>query len=154
MFDLERMKEALDSPSFRMPAGLNNEQKKFLFSLASKNEKVYRQIECLTDENMKESVKELMYSKKLWDSEILTVGGVSYFKLENPDYKKTSDGNLFKSIYRVSMTKRGNGTLLKFRIKTANGEIFSVQSKTYGEAQFVVDTVFGKNMYSVSQMIS
>ena len=153
MFDLERMKEAVESPSFRMPVGLNYEQKSFLFKLASKDEKTYRQLECLTDENMKGSIKELMFTKKEWDSEILSEGGISYYYPKNPELRTTSDDKPFKSRYRVSMSSRGNEKLLKFRIKTASGAIFSVASKTCGEAQFVVDDLFGKNMYRVSQML-
>lgn len=153
MFDLENMKEAVEIPSFHMPLGLNKEQKRFLILLAAKDDKTYREIETLNDENMKGSIKEMMFDKREWDSEILTSGGISYYTLENPDKRTTSDGTLFKKKYRVSMTQKRKGKLLKFRIKTASGEIFSVASKTCGEAQFVVDSLFGKNMYSVSQMI-
>lgn len=154
MFDLERMKEAVEQESFRMPVGLNAEQKRFAIKLASKDEALYRQIESLTDENMKGSIKELMYNKKLWDSEILKVGGISYYALPNPEKRTTSDGKLFKEKYRVSMTSKVCSKVLKFRVKTASGAIFSVASKTFGEAQMVVDSVFGKNMYRVSQMLN
>lgn len=153
MFDLERMKEAMESPSFRVPVGLHKEQTRFLILLSTKNEKVYREIETLTDENMKGSIKELMYAKKEWDSEVLTVGGISYYALPNPEGRTTSDGKLFKPKYRVAMTSKTCDKLLKFRIKTASGAIFSVASKTCGEAQMVVDSVFGSGMYRVSQML-
>ena len=153
MFDLERMKDAMESRSFRMPTGLSNEQKKFLFILASKNEKLYSQIESLSDEGMKGSIKELMYAKKEWDSEILSEGGISYYELQNPEKRTTSDGKLFKAKYRVSCTKNREGKLLKFRVKTPSDEILSVQSKTCSEAQSVVDSLFGKGMFRVSQML-
>lgn len=151
MFDLEEMKNAVEGETFRVPSGLNLEQMKFLLLLP---EDTHRDLQFLTDENMKASIRELMVEKKVWDSEVLETGGVSYFKLYNPEKRTTSDGTLFKSKYRVAMTKRGKGKLLKFRIKTASGEIFSVAAKTCGEAQMVVDSIFGKGMYSVSQMLS
>lgn len=153
MFDLDRMKEALEGESFRVPTGLSREQLSFLIKLASSNDKVYREIETLTDENMKGSIKEMMYDKKQWDSEVLKTGGISYYSPPNPDMKTTSDGKLYKTRYRVAMTSKNCDKLLKFRIKTASGDIFSVASKTCGEAQLVVDSVFGSNMYRVSQML-
>ena len=102
---------------------------------------------------MKGSIKELMFSKKEWDSEILSEGGISYYYPKNSELRTTSDDKPFKGRYRVSMSSRKNEKLLKFRIKTASGDIFSVASKTCGEAQFVVDDLFGKNMYRVSQML-
>lgn len=151
MFDLEEMKNAVEGETFRVPSGLNLEQMKFLLLLS---EDTHRDLQFLTDENMKASIRELMVEKKVWDSEVLETGGVSYYKLDNPEKRTTSDGTLFKSKYRVAMTERGKGKLLKFRIKTASGEIFSVAAKTCGEAQMVVDSIYGKGMYSVSQMLS
>ena len=151
MFDLEEMKNAVEGETFRVPSGLNLEQMKFLLLLP---EDTHRDLQFLTDENMKASIRELMVEKKVWDSEVLETGGVSYYKLYNPEKRTTSDGTLFKSKYRVAMTERGKGKLLKFRIKTASGEIFSVAAKTCGEAQMVVDSIYGKGMYSVSQMLS
>ncbi len=153
MFNLERMKEAVDSPSFRMPVDLSNEQKLFLLDLASKDEKTYRQLECLTDANFKLSIKELMYKKKRWDSEILEVGGVSYYSPTYPEKLLNSEGSPYKAKYRVAKTSRECDKLLKFRVKTADGKIFSVASKTQGEAQYVVDNLFGKGHYRVSQML-
>lgn len=153
MFDLEKMKEAVEIPSFHMPLGLNKEQKRFLILLAAKDDKTYREIETLNDENMKGSIKEMMFDKREWDSEILTSGGISYYTLENPDKRTTSDGKLFKTKYRVAMTSRNCDKLLKFRIKTASGAIFSVAAKTCGESQLVVDSIFGAGMYRVSQML-
>lgn len=153
MFDLERMKEAMSQEDFRMPTGLHKEQKRFLIKLASNDKKLYRQIGCLTDENMKGSIREIMYNKKLWDDEILLSGGVSYYNIENAENRCTADGKPFKAKYRVAMTSRDCDKLLKFRIKTASGAIFSVGSKTFGEAQLVVDEIFGSGMYRVSQML-
>lgn len=154
MLDIEYIKEAVESPSFRMPSGLEREQKRFLIKLASTNEKLYRELELFNDDLMKESVIELMFEKKVWNPEILEVGGISYYELKNPEGRTTADGKLFKNKYRVAMTRNGKGKLLKFRIKTASGEIFSVASKTCGEAQYLVDSIFGKSMYRVSQMLN
>lgn len=150
MFDLERMKEAVESESFRVPTNLTTEQMRFLILLP---EKTHREIQSLTDENMKGSIKELMFKKKVWDEEILTEGGVSYYKLDNPEQRRTSDGTPYKEKYRVACTKKREGKLLKFRVRTPTDEIFSVQAKTCGEAQFVVNSVFGAGMFRVSQML-
>ena len=42
---------------------------------------------------------------------------------------------------------------LKFKIKDASGNVFSVASKTCGEGQAIVDSIYGKGHYKVSQMI-
>lgn len=151
MFDLERMKKAVEGETFRVPSGLNLEQMRFLFLLPVET---HRNLQFLTDENMKGSIRELMLEKKVWDSEVLETGGVSYYKLGNHEKRTTSDGTPFKSKYRVAMTEHRKGKLLKFRIKTASGELFSVAAKTCGEAQMVVDEIFGKGMYNVSQMLN
>lgn len=153
MFDLERMKKAAEIPSSYVPLVMNKEEKIFLILPPAQDDKTNLEIETLNDENMKGSIKEMMFDKKEWDSDILTSGGISYYTLENPDKRTTSDGKLFKTRYRVAMTSRNCDKLLKFRIKTASGAIFSVAAKTCGEAQYVVNSIFGKNMYSVSQMI-
>ena len=153
MFDLARMEEALKGESFRVPTGVTREQLRFLINLSGSNEKLYREIETLTDENMKGSVVELMYAKKVWNDEILDKGGVSYWQLDNPEKRATSDGKLFKAKYRVAMTSRECDVKLKFKVKTASGSVFSVAAKTCAEAQMVVDAVFGRGMYRVSQML-
>ena len=75
--------------------------------------------------------------KKEWDEDILTDGGISYYKLNN-------------KWYRVSVCDGDNDIILKFKIKTALDKTLSVSAKTLKEAQSVVDDLFGKGKYIVS----
>ena len=88
-----------------------------------------------------------MNSKK-WNEEILVSGGVSYF------YPTKSDDAELKDRYRVSMTyKREHTKKLKYRVRLANGELFSVAAKSIREAQAVVDELFSKGHYRVSEQL-
>ena len=75
--------------------------------------------------------------KKEWNEDILTGGGVSYYKLND-------------KCYRVSVCDGDNDVILKFKIKTALDKTLSVSAKTLKEAQSVVDDLFGKGKYIVS----
>ena len=75
--------------------------------------------------------------KKEWNEDILTDGGVSYYKLND-------------KCYRVSVCNNDNDTILKFRFKDALGRWVSVSAATLKEAQSVVDDIFGKHKYTVS----
>jgi hypothetical protein len=75
--------------------------------------------------------------KKEWDEDILTDGGISYYKLNN-------------KWYRVSVCNNDNDIVLKFRFKDAIGRWVSVSAKSIKEAQSVVDGIFGKHKYTVS----
>ena len=75
--------------------------------------------------------------KKEWDENILTDGGVSYYKLND-------------KWYRVSVCNGDNDIILKFKIKTALDKTLSVSAKSIKEAQSVVDDLFGKGKYIVS----
>ena len=75
--------------------------------------------------------------KKEWNDDILTDGGVSYYKLNDKWYK-------------VSVCNGDNDIILKFKIKTALDKTLSVSAKTLKEAQAVVDDLFGKGKYIVS----
>ena len=75
--------------------------------------------------------------KKEWNEDIITDGGVSYYKLNNKWYK-------------VSVCNNDNDTILKFRFKDAMGRWVSVSAKSIKEAQQVVDDIFGKGKYTVS----
>ena len=75
--------------------------------------------------------------KKEWNDDILTEGGISYYRLNGKWYK-------------VSVCDGGNDVVLKFKIKTALDKTLSVSAKTLKEAQSVVDDLFGKGKYIVS----
>ena len=75
--------------------------------------------------------------KKEWNEDILTDGGVSYYKLND-------------KWYRVSVCDGDNDVILKFRFKDAVGRWVSVSTKSIKEAQSVVDDLFGKGKYIVS----
>ena len=80
--------------------------------------------------------------KKEWDEDILTDGGVSYYKMND-------------KCYRVSVCGNDNDVILKFRFKDAIGRWVSVSARTLREAQQVVDSIYGtskdgKHKYTVS----
>ena len=75
--------------------------------------------------------------KKEWNEDILTDGGVSYYRLND-------------KWYQVSVCNGDNDIILKFKIKTALDKTLSVSAKTLKEAQSVVDDLFGKGKYIVS----
>lgn len=85
---------------------------------------------------------------KKWNEEILIQGGLSYF------YPTKSDNVELKDRYRVAMTyKREHSKKLKYKVKLANGELFSVAAKTMGEGQAVVNQLFGRGHYRVSEQL-
>lgn len=87
-------------------------------------------------------------SDKKWNEEILVSGGVSYYY---PD--KSGDAEL-KGRYRVAMTyKREHTKKLKYKVRLANGELFSVAAKSIREAQTVIDQLFGRGHYRVSEQL-
>ena len=80
--------------------------------------------------------------KKEWDEDILTDGGISYYKLNN-------------KWYRVSVCGGDNDVVLKYWFKNALGIKVSVSTKTLKEAQAVVNDIYGvskdgKGKYIVS----
>ena len=75
--------------------------------------------------------------KKEWNENVLTEGGISYYKLND-------------KWYRVSVCDGDNDVILKFKIKSALGKTLSVSARTYQEAQSVIDDIFGKGKYIVS----
>ena len=109
---------------------------------------------------------EEMFKAKLWNVDVLNQGGVSYYYPTDDMKDKTPT---LKNRYRVALTLSPTSPLrrkailegkedmsllkpLKFKIKDASGNIFSVASKTCGEAQAIVDSIYGKGHYKVSQM--
>ena len=75
--------------------------------------------------------------KKEWDENILDVGGISYYKMNN-------------KWYRVSVCNNDNDIVLKYWFKNALGVKVSVSTATLKEAQAVVNDIFGKHKYTVS----
>ena len=94
------------------------------------------------------TVSDSNMTDKKWNEEILIQGGVSFY------YPTKSDTVELKDKYRVAMTyKREYTKKLKYKVKLANGELFSVAAKSIKEAQAVVDELFGARMYRVSEMM-
>ena len=75
--------------------------------------------------------------KKEWNENVLTEGGISYYKLND-------------KWYRVSVCNNDNDVVLKFRFKDAMGRWVSISAGALKEAQQVVDDIFGKGKYTVS----
>ena len=80
--------------------------------------------------------------KKEWNPNILTEGGISYYKLND-------------KCYRVSVCDGDNDVVLKYWFKNALGVKVSVSTKTLKEAQSVVNDIYGvskdgKGKYTVS----
>ena len=80
--------------------------------------------------------------KKEWNEDILTGGGISYYKLNG-------------RWYRVSVCNNDNDVVLKYWFKNALGIKVSVSTATLREAQSVVNDIYGvskdgKGKYAVS----
>ena len=80
--------------------------------------------------------------KKEWNDDILTDGGVSYYRLNDKWYK-------------VSVCNNDNDVVLKYWFKNALGVKVSVSTKALKEAQAVVNDIYGvskdgKGKYIVS----
>ena len=80
--------------------------------------------------------------KKEWNENVLTEGGVSYYKLND-------------KCYRVSVCGGDNDVVLKHWFKNALGVKVSVSTKSLKEAQAVVNDIYGvskdgKGKYIVS----
>ena len=105
--------------------------------ITEKIEVMLAQQKALLNSNHTGSVTATNKTTKTWNPNILTEGGVSYYKLNN-------------KWYRVSVCDGDNDIILKFKIKTALDKTLSVSAKTLKEAQSVVDDLFGKGKYIVS----
>ena len=75
--------------------------------------------------------------KKEWNENVLTDGGISYYKLNN-------------KWYRVSVCNNDNDVVLKYWFKNALGVKVSVSTATLKEAQSVVNDIYGKGKYNLS----
>ena len=75
--------------------------------------------------------------KKEWNPNILTEGGISYYKLND-------------KWYRVSVCDGDNDVVLKFKFKDAMSRLVSISARSLKEAQQVADSIYGKGKYVVS----
>ena len=105
--------------------------------ITEKIEAMLAQQKALLNSNHTGSVTATNKTTKTWNPNILTEGGVSYYKLNN-------------KCYRVSVCNGDNDIILKFRFKDAIGRWVSVSAGSLKEAQSVVDDIFGKHKYVVS----
>ena len=105
--------------------------------ITEKIEAMLAQQKALLNSNHTGSVTATNKTTKTWNPNILTEGGVSYYKMNN-------------KWYRVSVCDGGNDVVLKFTIKDAMGRWVSVSAKSLKEAQSVADDIFGKYKYTVS----
>ena len=113
------------------------QQEKREKDITERIEAMLTQQKALLNSNHTGSVTATNKTTKTWNPNILTEGGVSYYKMNN-------------KWYRVSVCDGGNDVVLKFTIKDAMGRWVSVSAKSLKEAQSVVDDIFGKYKYTVS----
>ncbi len=91
----------------------------------------------LLNSNHTGSVTATNKTTKTWNPNILTEGGVSYYKMNDKRY-------------RVSVCDGDNDVVLKYWFKNALGIKVSISTKTLKEAQQVVDSIYGKGKYNLS----
>lgn len=113
------------------------QQEKKEKDITERIEAMLTQQKALLNSNHTGSVTATNKTTKTWNPNILTEGGVSYYKMNN-------------KWYRASVCDGGNDVVLKFTIKDAMGRWVSVSAKSLKEAQSVVDDIFGKYKYTVS----
>ena len=75
--------------------------------------------------------------KKEWNENVLTEGGVSYYKLNDKWYK-------------LSICNDDNDVVLKFKFKDAMSRLVSISARSLKEAQRVVNDIYGKGKYTAS----
>lgn len=76
--------------------------------------------------------------------EVLSQGGICFYH--------TTIGGV-KRKFRVSVTSDTHDVVLKYHCRLASNERFSVNAKSYSEANAIVNEIFGFGMYSVSASI-
>lgn len=91
---------------------------------------------------IKKEVTKVDYS---FNPEVLVNGGITF-------YHTMVDGK--KRKFRISVTSDTNDVVLKYHCRLASNERFSVNAKSYSEANAVVSEIFGFGMYSVSASFS
>ena len=105
-------------------------------------EAMLAQQKALLNSNHTGSVTATNKTTKTWNPNILTEGGISYYKLND-------------KWYRVSVCDGDNDVILKFRFKDAVGRWVSVSARSLKEAQQVIDSIYGtskdgKHKYTLS----
>ena len=116
---------------------LQVKQEKKEKDITERIEAMLTQQKALLNSNHTGSVTATNKTTKTWNPNILTEGGVSYYKMNN-------------KWYRVSVCDGGNDVVLKFTIKDAMGRWVSVSAATLKEAQAVVNDIYSKGKYIVS----
>ena len=113
------------------------QQEKKEKDITERIEAMLAQQKALLNSNHTGSVTATNKTTKTWNPNILTEGGVSYYKMNN-------------KWYRVSVCGGDNDVILKFRFKDAVGRWVSVSAATLKEAQAVVNDIYGKHKYTLS----
>ena len=76
---------------------------------------------------------------------VLVHGGITFYHTVIDSKKRK---------FRISVTSDTNDVVLKYHCRLASNERFSVNAKSYSEANAVVSEIFGFGMYSVSASFS
>ena len=118
------------------------QQEKKEKEITEKIEAMLAQQKALLNSNHTGSVTATNKTTKTWNPNILTEGGVSYYRLNG-------------KWYRVSVCNGDNDIVLKYWFKNALGVKVSVSTKMLKEAQAVVNDIYGvskdgKGKYIVS----
>ena len=113
------------------------QQEKKEKDITERIEAMLAQQKALLNSNHTGSVTATNKTTKTWNPNILTEGGVSYYKLNDKSYK-------------VSVCDGDNDVVLKFKFKDALGRLVSVSANSLKEAQAVVNDIYGKHKYTLS----
>lgn len=113
------------------------QQEKKEKEISAKIEAMLAQQKALLNSNHTGSVTATNKTTKTWNPNILTEGGISYYRLND-------------KWYRVSVCDGDNDIVLKYWFKNALGVKVSVSAATLKEAQAVVNDIYGKGKYTVS----
>ena len=100
MFNLsvQEIEELCNGNSFRVPDNLSSEQFLYWISLS---EQACEEISCMNDPEAKEEIKRQMIIKKVWDNELLNIGGISFYY---PTEEMKARTPTLKDRYRVALT--------------------------------------------------
>ena len=113
------------------------QQEKKEKEITERIEAMLAQQKALLNSNHTGSVTATNKTTKTWNPNILTEGGVSYYRLNDKRY-------------RVSVCNGDNDIVLKYWFKNALCVKVSVSAATLKEAQAVVNDIYGKGKYTVS----